>query len=652
MAVQKELDFAIDYGDPAVTGGLTVFHPDFDQAYAYNGSDLGLTYTPEKCGFRLWAPTASEAMVVLYSDGEEGEGEARYCPMTRGQGGTWSAEVAGDQKGRFYTFRVKIGNHWNEACDPYARAVGVNGDRAAILDLEDTNPPGWGERMEPFEAAVDAVIYELHVRDLSSHPHSGIMHRGQFLGICEAGTRGPGGILTGLDHISSLGVTHIQFLPLADYSTLSVDERNPELSYNWGYDPKNYNVPEGSYARDPYNPISRIYEMKQMVQTLHDRGLRVIMDVVYNHMYDGFRVHFAKLVPGYYFRYRDDRTLWDGAFCGNEVASEREMVRRYIVDSVVYWAKEYSLDGFRFDLMGLMDVDTMREIRHRLDEIDPSILMIGEGWHMECGLTDEQRSSQRNADRLPRVGQFNDHMRNAIKGSHYHRIEHGFVDGGEHLEREVCTGIAGAIPYSEEIRSFAHEPDQCVNYVECHDNYTLWDKLEVTNGFEEEELEAMHHLATGMVLTSQGIAFLHAGQEFLRTKNHVENSYKSLDPINWLDWDRCAVRQTDVHFVRQLISLRHAHPAFRLRSAADIRRHLTFEKASDGCVAFTLRDHAGGDPSRHLYVAYHGRKDTITLPLPPLGEWDLLIGSDERAVLTPEGLKLYGISMAVLEVPN
>ncbi|WP_058304532.1 type I pullulanase [Gorillibacterium timonense] len=648
MAVQKELDFSIHYGDPAVTGGLSVFSPEFDRAFAYTGNDLGVTYASSASAFRLWAPTASEVALALYTDAETDE--ARFIAMRRSTMGTWQAEVAEDLKGMFYTYRVKIGDTWNEACDPYAKAVGINGDRAAILNLAETDPEGWNDRMPPFRSPVDAVIYELHVRDLSSHPHSGVVNRGKFLGVGEAGIRSTNGILSGLDHVASLGVTHIQFLPIFDYSTESVDERFPEQSYNWGYDPKNYNAPEGSYASDPFDPAARIREMKQMVQALHDRGLRVIMDVVYNHVYDGYRIHFTKLVPGYYFRYREDGTLSDGAFCGNEVASERFMVRKYIVESILYWAREYRIDGFRFDLMGLLDVGTMQEIRSRLDEIDPSILVIGEGWHMDCGIPDEMRASQRNADRLPRIGQFNDHMRNAIKGSHYHHIEHGFVDGGIHLEQEVRAGAAGAVRYREDVRSYATEPDQCVNYVECHDNYTLWDKLEVTNGYEEEELDAMHRLASGMVMTSQGIAFLHAGQEFMRTKNHVENSYRSLDPINWLDWDRCAERQADVEYMRTLITLRRSHPAFRLRSAKEIRNHLHFEEAPDGTVAFTLREHAGGDSSRHLYVVYHGRKDKVELKLPALGTWEPLFVTDGRSTVLDNKLVLDGIAMAVLEV--
>ncbi len=613
------------------------------------GDDLGMRWTDQATAFRLWAPTASEAQVALYAEAEGGE--ARLYPMQRGVAGTWFVEVRGDLKGLYYTYRVKVGNAWNEAADPYAKAVGINGDRGAILDLNETNPERWSERMSPFSAAVDAVIYELHVRDLSSHPNSGIVHRGQFLGVCEAGVRGPEGILSGLDHIGSLGVTHVQFLPLADYSTLSVDEKNPEQQYNWGYDPKNYNVPEGSYASNPYDPACRIREMKQMVQTLHDRGLRVIMDVVYNHVYDGYRIHFTKLVPGYYFRYRADGTLSDGAFCGNEVASERFMVRKYIVESVLHWAKEYKVDGFRFDLMGLIDVETMLEIRRRLDEIDPSILVIGEGWHMDCGLPDEERSSQRNVGRLQRIGLFNDHLRNAVKGSHYERLEHGFVDGGLHLEQAVRAGVAGAIWYSDSLQTFAMEPDQCVNYVECHDNYTLWDKLEATNGFQEPDIDAMHRLASGIVMTSQGIAFIQAGQEFMRTKNGVENSYNSLDPINRLDWERCAERQADVDYMRRLIALRRSHPAFRLRTAEAIRRHLVFEESPEGCVAFTLREHAGGDPSRHLYVAYHARKTAAELELPPIGEWKPLFAEGS---VRCEGnrLILSGLGMAVLEITD
>ncbi|MBT2289883.1 type I pullulanase [Paenibacillus albidus] len=650
MSVQREMKEPVHYGDLASTNGISVFDHEFDDLFSYDGTDLGLTYRPGYSEFCLWAPTSQEAELVLY-DSWQGEA-AQRLPMNREVRGTWRLTVRGDLAGKFYTYRVRIGEQWNEAVDPYARAVGINGDRGAILDMEKTNPQRWTTDKPPFGDPVDAVIYELHLRDLSIHPQSGIVHKGQYLGLAEEGTRGPGGIPTGLDHIADLGVTHVQLLPVNDYSTESVDEnRLDQPHYNWGYDPKNYNTPEGSYATDPYVPGLRIKELKTMIQSLHDRGLRVIMDVVYNHVYDGYRVNFTKLVPGYYLRYRPDGSLSDGSGCGNDVATERVMMSRFIVESVLYWAKEYHIDGFRFDLMGLIDIGTMTEIRRRLDELDPTLLMIGEGWVMDTELPVEQLASLNNAGLLPGIGHFNDGFRDAVKGNIFGYELTGFISGQSGLELEVKRGIAGGIAYSREIRQFADEPQQNVNFVECHDNHTLWDKILLsTEGETEENRRAMHRLASALVLTSQGIPFLHAGQEFMRTKDGVENSYKSPVEINWLDWERCAARKEDVAYIKQLIALRKAHPAFRLRSAEAIRKHLVFEKSPAGTLAYTLRHHAGGDAAQHLFVLYNSNPQGAVVDLPLIGEWSLLIGDKPAAKLTGSRLAVDGIGMAILAI--
>ncbi|GIP58573.1 type I pullulanase [Paenibacillus woosongensis] len=652
MAVQREHDVVVDYGDLAVTEGISVFDKRFDEKFYYGGDDLGAVYTSRETRFRLWAPTASEAEVVFYESWDE-EKPAQILPMKRDIQGTWLLAAQGDYLGRYYTYRVKVGQDWNEAADPYAKAVGVNGDRAVVMDLQRTDPERWeDDRKPPFEAAVDAVIYELHVKDLSSHPHSGIAHKGKFLGLAESGTRGPNGILTGLDHIAALGVTHVQLLPVYDYATESVDEtRLDQPQYNWGYDPKNYNVPEGSYATDPYVPGLRITELKRTIQALHERGLRVIMDVVYNHVYDWYLINFTKLVPGYYLRYKEDGTLSDGSFCGNECASERPMMRRFIVDSVLHWAKEYHMDGFRFDLMGLMDIETMNEIRRRLDELDPAIITIGEGWVMDTVLPDEHRAHQNNAAKLPGIGHFNDDYRDAIKGSIFYADQKGFVSGGAGYEGLIREGIVGAVDYDRDIRNFANEPGQSVNYVECHDNHTLWDKIVLSAvGEPEERHRGMHRLASAMILTSQGIPFLHAGQEFMRTKDGEENSYKSPIEVNWLDWERCAARQNDVAYMRELIALRKSHPAFRLRSADQIREHLRFEPAPEHCVAYTLRNHAGGDAAKHIYVLYKGMEESLLLNLPELGKWTIRFGGEHIAALEGQRLEVHGLGMVVLTV--
>ncbi|WP_238650691.1 type I pullulanase [Paenibacillus piscarius] len=650
MSVQKEMKEPIHYGDPAATGGISVFDREFDELFGYDGDDLGLSYSSAGSDICLWAPTAGEAVLILYDSWQEAEGQR--LPMARDVRGTWRISVPGDLDGKFYTYAVLIGGQWHEAVDPYARAVGVNGDRGAILDLRKTDPVRWTEDKPPLEDPVDAVIYELHLRDLSVHPASGIKHKGQYLGLAEAGTRGPEGIATGLDHIAGLGVTHVQLLPIYDYATESVDEtRLAEPHYNWGYDPKNYNAPEGSYATDPYLPGLRIRELKTMIQALHDRGLRVIMDVVYNHVYDGFRVNFTKLVPGYYLRYKKDGQLSNGSGCGNDTASERKMMSRFIVESVLYWAREYHIDGFRFDLMGLHDIGTMNEIRRRLDELDPSILTIGEGWVMETELAEELRANQSQANQMPGIGHFNDGFRDAVKGNIFLHDQKGFISGGIGFERNVKVGIAGGIYYAPGLGQYAQEPQQSVNFVECHDNHTLWDKLLLsTAGGEDGQRRAMHHLASAIVLTSQGIPFIHAGQEFLRTKGLVENSYKSPVEVNWLDWERCAEHGESVDYMKRLIALRAAHPAFRLRTADEIRDHLVFEEAPAHSVAFTLRDHAGGDPAQHLYVLYNANPDGAALKLPELGEWSVVFSGAHIARLDNGTLTADGIGMIVLAV--
>jgi len=648
LAVQKEIDEPIIYGDFVATSGVSVFSEDFDDLFSYDGDDLGLDYTKERSAFRLWAPTSMGAEVVLYSNWD---GEAsRTLPMIRDTKGTWILTVNGDLEGMFYTYRVCIGEQWNEAVDPYARAVGVNGDRGAIIDMGSTNPEGWSENKPPLEDPADAIIYELHLRDLSIHPKSGIEHKGQFLGLAEEGTRGPGDILTGLDYITDLGVTHVQLLPIYDFATESVDETQlDQPHYNWGYDPKNYNVPEGSYATDPYDPKVRIKELKTLIQALHDRGIRVIMDVVYNHVYDGYRVNFTKLVPGYYLRYKPDGRLSNGSGCGNDCATERKMMSRFIADSVVYWAKEYHIDGFRFDLMGLIDIDTMNETRRRLDEIDYSILTLGEGWIMETELPPERRANQSHANQLPGVAHFNDGFRDAIKGNIFLHDQRGFIGGGIGFERNVKAGIAGGIFYELGQGQYAQEPQQCLNFVECHDNHTLWDKIMLCSPEEtDEHRQAMHHLASAIVLTSQGIPFIHAGQEFMRTKNGVENSYRSPVEINWMDWERCAAHSDSVDYMKTLISLRKAHPAFRLRSGDDIRDRLIFEKAPAHTVAYTLRDHAGGDSAQHLYVLYNAEPQQVTLEIPELGEWKVLFGAEFVHSLENNRLTAEGIGMVVL----
>lgn len=642
---EEELDLQADYvlskepyGEILVGFGQIFSSKAFEEAFHYDGDDLGAVYTPERTRFRLWAPTASQVTLVTYPHSVAGLG--REYPMERDVKGTWVAELEGDLHGTYYTYRVTVGGRTNEAVDPYAKAVGVNGERGMVIDLSRTNPEGWEELVKPpFQHPVDAVIYELHVRDLSMHPASGITHKGKFLGLTERGTRGPGGVTTGLDHLLELGATHIHLLPSFDYAT--VDEtRLFEPQFNWGYDPQNYNVPEGSYSTNPFNGEVRVREFKEMVKALNESGLRVVMDVVYNHTSKSGDSHLNLIVPGYYYRLNPDGSFSNGSGCGNELADERSMVRKMIVDSVVYWATEYKVDGFRFDLMGLHHLDTMNAVRAALDEVDPSIIIYGEGWTAaESTLPLEQRTLKAHVSQVPGVAVFSDDVRDGIKGHVFNDLEPGFINGQPGMEESVKFGIAAAtfhpqvnyalVNYSS--APYAADPGQTITYAECHDNLTLWDKLLVTNPDEpEEELIKMHKMASAIVLTSQGIPFLHAGQDFLRTKYGDGNSYQSPDWVNQLDWER-KLQYLDVfQYNKGLIELRKAHPAFRMRTTEEIQRHLEFlEMPAPQMVGYVLKDHANGDSWGQIVVLFNGGTAPQSVSLPGAG-WVVVVDG-ERA---------------------
>jgi type I pullulanase len=563
--------------------------------------------------------------------------------MTRAENGTWTAELQGNQNGTLYTYKVKIGDSWNEAVDPYVRAVAVNGDKGAVIDLETTNPDKWTADKPEFGNPEDAIIYEAHVRDLTIHPESGVSDalKGKFLGVSEAGTTGPDGVKTGLDHIKDLGITHLQFIPMYDYNTASVDETKLDTpQYNWGYDPKNYNAPEGSYSTNPYEPAVRINEMKQMIQTLHDNDIRIVMDVVYNHMFSAFESNLHQLVPGYYYRYNNDGTLSNGTGVGNDTASEHKMMRKFIVDSVAYWAKEYNIDGFRFDLMGIHDVETMNEVRKALDEIDPSIIIIGEGWDLATNLDPELKANQKNAFKMPGIAHFNDDIRDGLKGSVFDDQDSGFVNGKADMELRIKKGVVGGIPYNDDIKTFSVDPEQTVTYVEAHDNHTLWDKLQLTNPQDsEEDRKKMHKLSSSIILTSQGISFIHAGQEFMRTKGGDHNSYKSPDSVNQMDWERRAEFDAEVEYMKGLIELRKAYPAFRMTTAKEIQENLTFLDAPANTVAFWLNGSANGGKEGKIAVAYNANKAPVEIKLPEDGKWKVLVNGTEAGTQGLETIK-------------
>ncbi|SFB16729.1 MULTISPECIES: type I pullulanase [unclassified Bacillus (in: firmicutes)] len=662
ITTEEELDLARVYkiskegfGDATVTMGKVIGSQSFEDRFYYAGSDLGNTYSKEKTKFRLWAPTASEAKLVTYEKWDSPQGQE--IAMTRAENGTWTAQLNGDQKGLLYTYKVKIGDTWNEAVDPYVRAVAVNGDKGAVVDLSKTTPKDWKKKKPIFNNPEDAIIYETHVRDLTIQAESGVSkaNKGKFLGVAEKNTKGPNGVKTGLSHIKDLGVTHVQFIPMYDYNTASVDETKlDQPQYNWGYDPKNYNVPEGSYSTDPYSPTVRINEMKQMIQALHDNQLRVVMDVVYNHMFNAFESNFHKLVPGYYYRYNDDGTLANGTGVGNDTASEHKMMRKFIVDSVTYWAKEYNIDGFRFDLMGIHDVETMNQVRAALDKIDPSIIVIGEGWDLNTPLDPAQKANQKNASKMDGIAHFNDDIRDGLKGSVFEEKDNGFINGKSGMETRIKKGVVGGITYNDTIKTFAKDPEQTVTYVEAHDNHTLWDKLKLTNGNDTDaDRKKMHKLASSIILTSQGVSFVHAGQEFMRTKNGDHNSYKSPDSVNQLDWKRRSEFNAEVEYFKGLVKLRKAHKVFRLTTEEEIKKKLTFIESPKNTVAFALNENKNG--TEKIAVAYNANRTAVEVKLPAKGNWHILVngekaGNKSLGVIKGDKVTVPPLSTYVLEL--
>ncbi|MGX5643488.1 type I pullulanase [Bacillus cereus] len=629
--------------------GKVIRSEEFDNLFYYGGNDLGNTYTPQHTKFRLWAPTASEAKLVTYKKWSDKIGAE--INMQQGEKGTWTSELKGNQKGLFYTYKVKIGDKWTDAVDPYVRAASVNGDKGAVVNLEETNPKKWKANKKPkFKNPEDAIIYELHVRDLSIQPESGIKQKGKYLGVTEKGTKGPEGVKTGLDHIKDLGVTHVQLLPIFDYASVNEETLN-EPQYNWGYDPKNFNVPEGSYSTNPYEPTVRITELKQMVQTLHDNNLRVVMDVVYNHMYNAAESNFHKLVPGYYYRYNEDGTFANGTGVGNDTASERKMMRKFMIDSVTYWAKEYNLDGFRFDLMGIHDYETMNEIRKAVNQIDPSIILHGEGWDLNTPLAAELKANQKNAEKMKGIAHFNDNIRDGLKGSVFEEKENGFINGKENMEDRIKKGITAGIDYDTNSSTY-QDPEQVLTYVEAHDNHTLWDKLELTNPGDSDEVRTqMHKLSSSILLTSQGIPFLHAGQEFMRTKYGDHNSYKSPDSINQMDWLRRATFNNEVDYMKGLIELRKKYSAFRMTSAEQIKTHVSFIDAPQNTVAYIIE----GNKHEYFTVAHNANREAVEITLPSKGPWKVLVdgkqaGSKPLYVVHDNKIKVPALSSFVLKL--
>ena len=604
-----------------------VIYESFDAYPVRKGSLSEMEYTPSVTSFHLWSPNADEVRLMLYEEAEGGHAFQTHH-MKLGDDGTWHVDVNEDLKGKFYAFNVKMQDEWlGDTPGLFAKAVGINGHRGAIIDMVQTNPTGWENDRKPvLRSVADVVVYEMHHRDFSIDASSGIEHKGQFLALTEQGTQSPEGLTTGIDHLKELGVTHVHLLPSYDYA--SIDEHTfKDSHYNWGYDPQNYNVPDGSYATDPTQPVTRIMEFKQMVQALHQAGIRVVLDVVYNHTYNASTSAFEKTVPGYFYRMKPDGTFANGSGCGNETASNRPMMRKFMVESVLYWMREYHLDGFRFDLMGIHDIATMNEIRQEAQKLDPQVLIYGEGWAAETPqYAADSLAMKANIARMPGIAAFCDEMRDGLRGPWDDDKKGAFLAGFPGHEESIKFGIVGAISHPQvkmdEVnysnKAWAQEPVQMMSYVSCHDDMCLVDRLRTSvTDLKGNDLEKLDMLAQTAVLTSQGIPFIFAGEEVMRDKKFVHNSFQSPDSVNAINWHNKAKYQWVFNYYKGLIAMRKHHPAFRLGSAELVRQHLEFLPVEgSGVVAFRLKDHAGGDAWDNIIVVLNARRETAKIEVP------------------------------------
>ncbi|MEG1585422.1 MAG: type I pullulanase [Bacteroidales bacterium] len=599
----------------------------------YTGNQQGVTFADGATAFRIWSPGAQGVKLRIYDSAFATQPVSEFNMKPSIQG-TWLYETKENYSGKYYTFSVNHKGTWlAETPGIWAKAVGINGNRAAIIDMAATNPDGWeNDRRPELKSPTDIIIYEMHHRDFSIHPTSGIKNKGKYLALTENGTKNTDGLASGIDHLKDLGVTHVHILPSYDYG--SVDEAHlTDNKYNWGYDPKNYNVPDGSYSNDPGNPALRIKEFKEMVQNMHKNGLRVILDVVYNHTFTGDESNFSLTAPGYFYRYRPDGTYSDASACGNETASEREMMRRYMIESILYWAKEYHIDGFRFDLMGIHDIETMNMIREAVNQVDPTIYLYGEGWTAsDSPLPVEKRALKAAGKQMPGIAVFSDDIRDGVKG-HYSQSEgRGFATGQKGLREKVKFGIVGAtshpqVDYAKAgSQPYASMPADVINYVSCHDDMNLVDKLKASlKAASPADLKRYDKLAQTIVFTSQGVPFIFAGEEVFRDKKGIHNTYQSPDSVNAIDWSLKAKNKDVYDYYKALIALRKAHPAFRMTTEEQVAKNLVFaETKQENVIQYQLNNHANGDEWKNILVIFNGNDHAAEVTI-PAGKWTVAL---------------------------
>jgi len=610
-------------------------YENFEEYPVYEGADLELTFSTQSSKFRVWAPTASEAKLLLYDKGEEG-GAYQTLNMKKSDDGTWLLEVDENLQGKFYTFQIKVNEKWlDENPGIWVKATGVNGKRGAIINFAETNPDGWDNDVRPaLNNFTDIVMYGLHLRDFSSSANSGIKNKGKYLSLTENGTKNSFGDATGIDHLKELGVTHINIAPCFDFADID-ETKLKQNAYSWGTEPLNFNVPEGSYSTNPYNPVVRIKEFKRMVYSLHRNGMRVIMDVAYNHVADGKNSYFNHLAPGYFFRLNADSTWSNGTGYGHELASERPMMRKLMIESLIFWVTEYHVDGFNFEQMGIHDIETMNAIRAALDKIDPDLFLCGDG--VTAGTSSLPTSKQAitsNGKQLDFIAMFNNDLRNVLRDSTKFTEVAGFASGTDSLENGVKFGVVGAtsntqIDYSKLIytkEAYVNNPTQTINYVSKYADLCLMDKLIQSKPLyaKDEEVLRYNTLAQTIIFTAQGIPYIYGGEELSRTKHGIRNTLHSVDSINQINWDNKTNCKELYSYYKSLFELRKNHPSFRMPNQEMLQEHLLFlNLLVPNTVGYVLNDHVNGETWKDILVLYNGNRLAKKVSIPQ-GNWNVI----------------------------
>ncbi len=599
---------------------------EFDELYYYDGDDLGCTYTKEQSVFKVWAPLSTGIILKTIQHGED-----ILYPMKRRKSGVYEITLRGDYEGMHYFFLVKFAGNYDIVMDPYAYATSSNGRTCIVVDPEKLKINKYN--LPVLKHMTDAIIYETSVRDFSMHKAGGMKNRGKFVAFTQEDTRTDTGKTTGLDYLSEIGITHLQLMPINDFAT--VDEANPRVLYNWGYDPAQYNVTEGSYVTNPDDGYARIREAQQMIEAIHSKGIRVVLDVVFNHMHDVNNNALEKTTPHYFFRRYSDGTLSNGSWCGNDLNTKAKMCRKYILDMCKRWQVFYGCDGFRFDLMGLIDIDTIRLVEQQGKSIDPSFIIYGEGWNMNTAIKEEERTTIQNNRKVPNIGFFNDFLRNTFRGTNQMENK-GYFAGDTYKTNEAITAICNY--------NMFENIGQSINYVECHDNATTYDKLKISNYDEERmDLRKRAKMMVGAVILSQGVPFIHSGQEFYRSKRGQTNTYNAGDTINALDWSLRDRRNEAVEFFKLVVNLRKNNPCFRYYDYDVIRENVTLENLEHRIIKYHLKQSKG--EYQEFIVYFNASRESFVFDVD--NDYKLLYHMDGKEIVNNQ-IEITGISLVIL----